>query len=149
MGIQTTYTPYIPRSKRTAATQQAQTLAQQAVTVANPHIRTAPLITTSAGGGVTKRTESLANGHGLVSSLGAREASAGLPGRDDGLSTALLDKVRALDSLPRLGALQTLDLRGNDLRVSVGMIISLCYILVSRCLLVSLGVCRLQVSLTT
>ncbi|KAF5343098.1 hypothetical protein D9758_016016 [Tetrapyrgos nigripes] len=32
-------------------------------------------------------------------------------------SLALLDKVRALDALPRLGSLRTLDLRGNDLRL--------------------------------
>ena len=37
---------------------------------------------------------------------------------DHGPSAALLDKVRALDALPRLGALRTLDLRGNDIRVS-------------------------------
>lgn len=37
----------------------------------------------------------------------------------DGPSVALLDKVRALDALPRLGALRTLDLRGNDIRVRV------------------------------
>ncbi|KAK7451206.1 hypothetical protein VKT23_012542 [Stygiomarasmius scandens] len=38
-------------------------------------------------------------------------------------SLALLDKVRALDSLPRLGSLRTLDLRGNDLRhIGVGYI---------------------------
>lgn len=36
---------------------------------------------------------------------------------DAGPSAALLDKVRALDALPRLGALRTLDLKGNDLRV--------------------------------
>jgi hypothetical protein len=35
----------------------------------------------------------------------------------DGPSATLLDKVRALDALPRVGALQTLDLRGNDLGV--------------------------------
>lgn len=35
-----------------------------------------------------------------------------------GPSVALLDKVRALDTLPRLGALRTLDLKGNDIRVS-------------------------------
>jgi len=34
-----------------------------------------------------------------------------------GPSAALLDKVRALDALPRVGALRTLDLKGNDLRV--------------------------------
>ncbi|KAG2745125.1 hypothetical protein P692DRAFT_20877404 [Suillus brevipes Sb2] len=41
------------------------------------------------------------------------------PTGDDGPSTALLDKVRALDASPRLGALRTLDLRGNDLRNGV------------------------------
>ncbi|KXN91582.1 Protein phosphatase 1 regulatory subunit 37 [Leucoagaricus sp. SymC.cos] len=35
---------------------------------------------------------------------------------DTGPSAALLDRVRALDALPRLGALRTLDLKGNDLR---------------------------------
>ncbi|KAJ7751809.1 hypothetical protein DFH07DRAFT_826178 [Mycena maculata] len=33
----------------------------------------------------------------------------------DGPSAALLDKVRVLDALPRVGALWTLDLKGNDL----------------------------------
>jgi len=37
--------------------------------------------------------------------------------RNAGPSAALLDKVRALDNLPRIGALKTLDLRGNELRV--------------------------------
>jgi hypothetical protein len=37
-----------------------------------------------------------------------------------GLSAALLDKVRQLDALPRLGALQTLDLKGSEIRVSRG-----------------------------
>jgi protein phosphatase 1 regulatory subunit 37 len=40
-----------------------------------------------------------------------------------GPSAALLDKVRALDALPRLGALRTLDLKGNDLRVSSSLIL--------------------------
>ncbi|KAJ7738661.1 hypothetical protein DFH07DRAFT_778946 [Mycena maculata] len=35
----------------------------------------------------------------------------------DGPSATLLDKVRALDALLRVGALWTLDLKGNDLRV--------------------------------
>ncbi|KAG1850462.1 hypothetical protein F4604DRAFT_1970301 [Suillus subluteus] len=38
---------------------------------------------------------------------------------DDRPSAALPDEVRALDALPRLGALRTLDLRGNDLRNEV------------------------------
>ncbi|KAF7377182.1 hypothetical protein MSAN_00137700 [Mycena sanguinolenta] len=37
----------------------------------------------------------------------------------EGPSAALLDKVRALDALPRVGALRTLDLRGNDLRTGI------------------------------
>jgi protein phosphatase 1 regulatory subunit 37 len=45
-------------------------------------------------------------------------AANGTPQHDPGHSLALLDKVRALDALPRLGALRTLDLRGNDIRVS-------------------------------
>lgn len=36
---------------------------------------------------------------------------------DQGPSAALLDKVRALDALPRIGSLKTLDLKGNDIRV--------------------------------
>lgn len=37
-------------------------------------------------------------------------------------SAALLDKVRALDNLPRLGALRTLDLKGNDIKVCVFLV---------------------------
>lgn len=40
------------------------------------------------------------------------------PGVLDSHSAALLDNIRSLDNLPRLGSLTTLDLRGNDLRVS-------------------------------
>lgn len=39
------------------------------------------------------------------------------PGVLDGHSAALLESIRSLESLPRIGCLQTLDLRGNDLRV--------------------------------
>ena len=125
-GLQTTYTPYIPRSKRAAAA--AQGHAQQVTTVADARINAVPLITSNARGGVTTRTEPLQNGHGVskrcTGAGGGVGAGAvmgtGVPGRpDDGLSAALLDKVRALDALPRLGALRTLDLRGNDLRVSI------------------------------
>lgn len=48
--------------------------------------------------------------------------AATLAARQAGPSVALLDKVRALDSLPRLGALKTLDLRGNDLKVCFAII---------------------------
>jgi hypothetical protein len=65
-----------------------------------------PLITSSAQGGVTTRHS--------ISSSGPQGTH-----QDHGPSAALLDKVRALDALPRLGALRTLDLKGNDIRVSL------------------------------
>ena len=97
--LQPTYTPYIPRSRRGPPA---------ASPIGDPLSATGqpiPLITSSAQGGVTTR-------HSVPSS--------GLQGthQDHGPSAALLDKVRALDALPRLGALRTLDLRGNDIRVS-------------------------------
>lgn len=100
---QTTYTPYIPRSKR----------AQQ--TVPNPLSPTGqpiPLITSSAQGGVTAR-------HPVPPS--PLLPTSPVQNHDHGPSAALLDKVRALDALPRLGALRTLDLRGNDIRVSYAL----------------------------
>lgn len=109
-------------------------------TVADSRINAVPLITSNARGGVTTRTEPLENGYGVgsggVDTAGrgtgagggggigvAAGTGTGVPSRpDDGLSAALLDKVRALDALPRLGALRTLDLRGNDLRVSIWLV---------------------------
>lgn len=105
LGPQTTYTPYIPRSKRTGATQHPNPLSATGQPV--------PIITSNSHGGVTTRHP--APGPAKTEGVSAN----GVPGRlDDGPSAALLDKVRALDTLPRLGALRTLDLRGNDLRVS-------------------------------
>lgn len=104
LGPQTTYTPYIPRSKRATATQP------------NPLSATGqpvPIITSSSHGGVTTRHPPPA---AKPEGVGVNGAAAGR--YDVGPSAALLDKVRALDTLPRLGALRTLDLRGNDLRVS-------------------------------
>ncbi|KAI0300513.1 hypothetical protein B0F90DRAFT_1810386 [Multifurca ochricompacta] len=96
--LQPTYTPYIPRSRRGPPA--------TAATMGDPLSATGqpiPLITSSAQGGVTAR-------HPVPPSttLGTYQ--------DHGPSAALLDKVRALDALPRLGALRTLDLRGNDIR---------------------------------
>lgn len=79
----TTYTPYIPRSKR-----------PQRPLPIDTSGKVYPLITSSAQGGVTTRHTNLA-----------------------GPSATLLDNIRALDNLPRLGCLRTLDLRGNDIRV--------------------------------
>lgn len=60
----------------------------------------------------------------MISAPAAATAGTGTGSHKDpsqGPSAALLDKVRALDSLPRLGELRTLDLRGNDIRVSISM----------------------------
>lgn len=65
-----------------------------------------PVITSSSGGGVVVRHAA----NGVTSGVPAKKGSGGP-------SAALLDKVRALDALPRLGELRTLDLRGNDIRV--------------------------------
>lgn len=108
-GPHTTYTPYVPRSKRAPGV--------AAFASANPLSPTGqqiPIITSSAQGGVTTR-------HPVppVPISVSRPHGQGAPQHyDHGPSAALLDKVRALDSLPRLGALRTLDLRGNDIRVS-------------------------------
>lgn len=57
-----------------------------------------------------------AAGEGVGAGKGQQGAGTG-SSSSHGPSAALLDKVRALDALPRLGALRTLDLRGNDIRV--------------------------------
>jgi protein phosphatase 1 regulatory subunit 37 len=108
----TTYTPYIPRSKRGAL---VAAVSQQSSTERE---RQVPVISTSLGGGVTTATRPAPlpnpNHPSPREVVNAAQAAA----RNAGPSAALLDKVRALDNLPRLGALKTLDLRGNDLRVS-------------------------------
>jgi len=104
---QTTYTPYVPR-RRGAASAQPPPLSASGHPV--------PIITSNPQGGVTTRHP--------PPNIGPQRSEGGLHPNgtshrhDDGPSAALLDKVRALDALPRLGALRTLDLRGNDLRVS-------------------------------
>ncbi|THG93260.1 hypothetical protein EW026_g7934 [Hermanssonia centrifuga] len=67
-----------------------------------------PIITSSPQGGVTAR-------HSVPPS----PVPANGQNSNHGQSAALLDKVRALDALPRLGALRTLDLRGNDIRTGI------------------------------
>lgn len=127
-GGGTTYTPYIPRSKRAAMISHTPSVPNSPT-----EERHVPLISTSLGGGITTRHPPPAH----VSSSDSRPSSmlissnARTPAQtptqilaqqtqlyaQQGPSVALLDKVRALDSLPRLGALKTLDLRGNDIRV--------------------------------
>ncbi|ESK86946.1 leucine-rich repeat-containing protein 68-like [Moniliophthora roreri MCA 2997] len=98
--MQTTYTPYVPRAKRGKPT--------PPTTASSPSLGNVPIITTSVRGGVT-----------AVTGVGGNSGRTP-PGRSNtynqGPSAALLDKVRALDALPRLGSLRTLDLKGNDLR---------------------------------
>jgi len=104
MGMQTTYTPYVPKARRGRA---PATTAMNPLSPTGQHI---PIITSSSQGGVTMRHPTPNGPH--------HPNGSSLP-HDTGPSAALLDKVRALDSLPRLGALRTLDLKGNDLRVRV------------------------------
>lgn len=109
MPPQTTYTPYVPRIRRGAAAAQPPPLSASGQPV--------PIITSSPQGGVT--TRHLAPNTVLQRSEGGLHPNGTAHRHDDGPSAALLDKVRALDALPRLGALRTLDLRGNDLRNGV------------------------------
>ena len=104
VSMQTTYTPYVPRARR------GRDVATTATNPLSPTGQHIPIITSSSQGGVTTRHPTPGSS-GTTSSDGYRH--------DAGPSAALLDKVRALDSLPRLGALKTLDLKGNDLRVSI------------------------------
>lgn len=94
----TTYTPYIPRSKRSV------------IGTMTPTNNSIPIITSNSQGGITTARHPPAR---LTSGLMPTT-----PVNHHGPSAALLDKVRALDTLPRLGALRTLDLKGNDIRVS-------------------------------
>ena len=104
VSMQTTYTPYVPRARR------GKDVATASTNPLSPTGQHIPIITSSSQGGVTTRHPT-PGGSGTASVDGHRH--------DAGPSAALLDKVRALDSLPRLGALKTLDLKGNDLRVSI------------------------------
>ncbi|KAF8509532.1 hypothetical protein BU17DRAFT_56039 [Hysterangium stoloniferum] len=134
---QTTYTPYIPKSRRNAAsanstsrpatvgpaaTARSSAPAPQAAAVSARALadsarfgETVPVITSSPQGGVTTRHPPLrlSTSNHVTSPPGSQLKPSAY---DQGPSAALLDKVRALDNLPRLGALRTLDLRGNDIR---------------------------------
>jgi protein phosphatase 1 regulatory subunit 37 len=140
---QTTYTPYIPRSKRNMVPPPVSApLTPMSVPSTPPstyrdshnslgNASDVPTFTSSRTGGITTRhpVSPVVTGGNFATAVNGsssrfRRASSdtislGGVGTLDGHSAALLDKVRSLDTLPRLGALQTLDLRGNDLRVSV------------------------------
>ncbi|EJD08451.1 uncharacterized protein FOMMEDRAFT_101852 [Fomitiporia mediterranea MF3/22] len=117
--VQTTYTPYIPRAKRAAALATGATAGARALQHAtrapnplNASGQQVPIITSSAQGGITTR-------HPPGSESNASVQQPRDHAKTNGPSAALLDKVRALDALPRLGELRTLDLRGNDIRAGI------------------------------
>ncbi|KAG8979777.1 hypothetical protein FRB94_011521 [Tulasnella sp. JGI-2019a] len=119
-AIVPTYTPYIPRSRRNIvpATPSAVQQSQSSSVPPSPTV-----ITSNKVGGVTARQNHVPP----LSSQQAKDKVATVMGGAgkvgtatlEGHSAALLDRVRSLDNLPRLGALQTLDLRSNDLRGGV------------------------------
>jgi protein phosphatase 1 regulatory subunit 37 len=109
----TTYTPYVPRAKRMqAARSEGNPLAADG--------RAVPVFSSSAQGGVTARHATTNQVPLPAPAPVARNGTHQSPREHQGPSAALLDKVRQLDALPRLGALQTLDLKGNEIRVSLG-----------------------------
>ncbi|KAJ7763033.1 hypothetical protein B0H16DRAFT_1718865 [Mycena metata] len=122
-AAQTTYTPYEPRRRQQSAN-------------AGTGTGVGAVVASSVFGGVTARhvpsptsSSPASSIYGGVHGYGAgdkereareaREREAAREEERDGPSAALLDKVRALDALPRVGALRTLDLRGNDLRTGI------------------------------
>lgn len=109
-GVQTTYTPYVPRSRR-QPNHNLNNSNSNSNSSPSPNTSTVPLITSSSQGGVTTRHSGLDHNN---SNSNSNHNHVGT-----GPSAALLDKVRALDALPRLGALRTLDLKGNDLRMGI------------------------------
>ncbi|KAG6885191.1 hypothetical protein C0993_004975 [Termitomyces sp. T159_Od127] len=114
-NVQTTYTPYIPRARRTAPPRtpnsghHTHTHAPPPPPPLSATGQPVPIITSSSQGGVTTRHMNPLPGSALE----------GHSRHEAGPSAALLDRVRALDALPRLGALRTLDLKGNDLRTGI------------------------------
>ncbi|KAL0959057.1 hypothetical protein HGRIS_014357 [Hohenbuehelia grisea] len=114
-GPQTTYTPYVPRSRRgrPPPTQARGVTNPLTANPLSPTGQPIPIITSSPQGGVTTRHPVGPPGTGANAGNGPDSR------HSQGPSAALLDKVRALDALPRLGALRTLDLKGNDLRNGV------------------------------
>ncbi|KAJ8514493.1 hypothetical protein ONZ45_g7986 [Pleurotus djamor] len=107
-GPQTTYTPYVPKSRRGRPAQPPNPLSVNGQPV--------PIITSSSQGGVTMMRHPPSHpGVGLTTHTDAN----GEKNHHAGPSPALLEKFKALHALPKLGALRTLDLKGNDLRTGV------------------------------
>lgn len=127
-AAQTTYTPYVPRRRQQSTTSAAASAPPGWAVVASSVLGdvTARHVPSPANSVLSLDSLSPTKADGAGLGLGAagereremREREAKERERErDGSSATLLDKVRALDALPRVGALRTLDLRGNDLRV--------------------------------
>ncbi|KAG8883926.1 hypothetical protein FRB97_005600 [Tulasnella sp. 331] len=125
-AVQPTYTPYIPRSRRNIVPASPSAAVQAQISPSSTGLASPPVITSNKAGGVTTRhspsplsltSPSVQQAKDKVAA--AMGAGKGGPSALEGHSAALLDRVRSLDNLPRLGALQTLDLRSNDLRGGV------------------------------
>jgi len=96
-------------------------------------LKAIPEITTNLAGGVTKRTlpagysletpdgsdddEAEAEEAAVAAAAGRKEVGA-VVGSSLGRATMMQSRVRSLDDVMRMGKLVTLDLKGNDLRVS-------------------------------
>lgn len=129
----TTYSAYTPRRRQTASSVMFTSLSgpirgedgsEEAA------LKPIPLFTTNQAGGVTKRT--LPVGYSLETPDGSDDEDDGgasakselLLQREKGTQSSLAgasmmqSRVRSLDDVTRLGRLVTLDLKGNDLRVS-------------------------------
>ncbi|KAJ3842459.1 hypothetical protein F5878DRAFT_555797 [Lentinula raphanica] len=138
-NVQTTYTPYVPRSKRGVVAGSGSVPA----TPTTPMAPMTPTLTTVSRGGVTavgvpsddssSLNSSSDSSHNYSASTitpttinaithnhaGSTLGSQPVPPSVAALnsaSAALLSQVRALDALPRIGNLRSLDLRGNEMR---------------------------------
>ncbi|KIK63448.1 hypothetical protein GYMLUDRAFT_57653 [Collybiopsis luxurians FD-317 M1] len=145
-NMQTTYTPYIPRSKRAVPTAPSAPPTPTPSSPSINSLRSAvnglglntppmspmtpmtPTLTTvSRRGGVTAAStpgadpvagvvKSIVHGHEHAGQVvGAQPVPPSVAALKSASAT-LLSQVRALDALPRIGSLRTLDLRGNELR---------------------------------
>lgn len=131
----TTYSAYTPRRRQTQPQPQPQPTSSSS-TQPQPQrpesiregeeaeLKPIPEITTNLAGGVTKRT--LPAGYSLETPDGSDEeederehASTKVAvGSSLARATMMQSRVRSLDDVTRMGKLVTLDLKGNDLRVS-------------------------------
>ncbi|KAJ3732761.1 hypothetical protein DFJ43DRAFT_1072791 [Lentinula guzmanii] len=151
-NVQTTYTPYVPRSKRGVAagsgsippTPNTPNMPMMPGTPMAPVTPMAPTLATVSRGGITAFSapfgdspsstsnssdsssnyptstitpttiNALTHNH-AGSTLGSQPVPPSVAALNSA-SAALLSQVRALDALPRIGSLRSLDLRGNEMR---------------------------------